>query len=123
MFQPMAVDEEGIAINTMQMIQNGKLIHPLCPYRFPTDDNHCFLVLVYFMCLFVQFPAFDKAISNILQSVSADIISQRMKTEKKVVVFMCGLPARGKSFISKKLTRYLRYMPPSSPPPRDHWLE
>jgi hypothetical protein len=25
MFQPMAVDEEGIAINTMQMIQNGKL--------------------------------------------------------------------------------------------------
>ena len=40
----------------------------------------------------------------------ADIISQRMATEKKVVVFMCGLPARGKSFISKKLTRYLRYV-------------
>lgn len=36
---------------------------------------------------------------------------------------MVGLPARGKTYISKKLTRYLNWIgvPTRGKPPRGHW--
>ena len=45
-----------------------------------------------------------------IQSPDIDSISELNSEEVKLVVVLCGLPARGKSYISKKLTRYLNWI-------------
>eukprot|EP00834_Sanchytrium_tribonematis_P002779 NODE_93_length_21530_cov_0.700387.p6 type:complete len:400 gc:universal NODE_93_length_21530_cov_0.700387:2190-991(-) len=47
---------------------------------------------------------------HLFQSPDLDSISEINSEEVKLIVILCGLPARGKSYISKKLMHYLNWI-------------